>query len=85
MLKARDGDLFNIFRNFDLGSNRSVFLFNSDKLIDAAENRLTSRGDQALANAEKIDLRALIDAIPNDVLILGIRDHNLTIGIARLV
>ena len=69
LFKVGVRDLTDIFGNFDLRLDRAVLVFDGDKLINTAEDRLGARGDQPLTDAEHVDLRALAQEVLDKVFI----------------
>ena len=59
LFEVRVCDLADIFADLDLGNHIAVFVFHRRKLINAAEDRLGSCGNQPLADAKLVNLRAL--------------------------
>ena len=59
LLEVRRGDLADVLADLDLGDYIAVLILYGDELVDAAEHRLAARGDEPLAHAEQVDLRAL--------------------------
>ena len=64
----RRRDLSDVFADLDLGDDVSVFVLHSSQFVHATENRLGLGGDQALTNAEHINLGALAEDILNNIL-----------------
>ena len=69
LLEVRRGDLADVLADLDLGDYIAVLILYGDELVDAAEHRLAARGDEPLADAERIDLRVLHPHIADDVLV----------------
>ena len=79
------GDLAHVLGDLDLGEDGAVGLLNGAELVHAAEDGVALGGDEALTHTEGIHLGALADQLADDVLIQGVRDHDLTVEPARLV
>ena len=78
LFEVRVGDLFNIFADLDLGDDLTVFFFNRAKLVNAAENGGGAGGDESFANAEGIDLGALLNEVADDMLVKRVGNDDLT-------
>ena len=53
------GDLGGIFADFDFGDDAALPVLHGGELVDPAEHRLGLGGDEALPDAEGVDLSAL--------------------------
>ena len=85
LLEMRGGDLFNVLRHLDLGDDLAVFVLDRDQLVHAAEDRLGLGGDEALTDAEGVDLRALVQKVAHQVFVERVGRHDLHVRIARRV
>ena len=85
LLEMRGGDLFDVLRHLDLGDDLAVFVLNRDQLVHAAEDRLGLGGDEALADAKGVDLRALVQKVAHQILVERVGRHDLHVRIARRV
>ena len=80
LLEVRRGDLLDVLGNLDLRDDLAVFVLNGSQLIYAAEYRLGLGGDEPLADAERVDLRALYDEVAYQIFIERVGGHDLHIG-----
>ena len=81
----RRRDLADVLADLDLGDDIAVLVLHRDELIDAAEDRLALGGDEALADAEGVDLRILHPEVLNEVLVERVRNGDGALRPARLV
>lgn len=59
LFKVGVGDLADVLADLDLRDDVAVLVLDGRELVHAAEHRLAARGDEPLAHAEAVDLRAL--------------------------
>ena len=69
LLEAGVRDLADVFAELDLRDDLAVRFFDGAELIHAAEDRGALGGYQPLADAERVDLRALTDKLGNEALV----------------
>ena len=55
-LEMRIGDFRDVFTNFNLRFNRTIWLFNRNQLINPAKYRCTFSGNHSFSNPEHINL-----------------------------
>ena len=58
-LEMRIGDFRDVFANFNLRYNRTIWLFNRNQLINPAKYRCTFSGNHSFSNPEHINLCVL--------------------------
>ena len=81
----RRGDLADVLADLDLGDYIAVLILYGDELVDAAEHRLAARGDEPLAHAEAVDLRALAQQTRDQALIERVGHGDLAVGPTGIV
>ena len=84
-LKMRIGDLSGIFADLDLRDDLPVGVLLGGQFVYASEDRVALGGDEAFPDAERIDLRALRDDIPDDIFVQRVGDDDLTVGEAGFI
>ena len=85
LFEMRRGDLPHVLADLDLGDDRPVFILNGAQLVDASEHGIALGCDQAFPDPERVDLRALPDQLPDEVLVQRVGDDDLALRPARVV
>ena len=85
LFEAGVGDLGGVFGNFDFWNDGPVFLFYCYQFVHAAEYRAALAGDKPFAYTERINLRPLLQQIPDQVFIQRIGNHDLCLGQSRFI
>ena len=85
LFKTGVGDLGCVLGNFDFGNDGSVFLFHRYQFVHAAEYRAALAGDEPFAYPERINLRPLLQQIPNQVFVQGIGNYDLCLCQSRFI
>ena len=85
LFKAGVGNLGCVLGNFDFGNNGPVFLFHRYQLVHAAEYRAALAGDKPFAYPERINLRPLLQQIPDQVFIQRIGNYDLCLCQSRFI
>ena len=78
-------DLADVFADLDLRDDVAVLVLDGCELVHAAEHRLAARGDEPLAHAEAVDLRALPQQPRDQALIERVGHGDLAVGPAGVV
>ena len=76
LFEVRSRDLANVFANFDLGNDLTVFFFNRANLVNTAKYGVTLCGNKAFANAKGIYTSILTDQFANEVFIKRVRNND---------
>ena len=84
-LKAGVCDFAHVFTDLDFGDNVSVPVLHGAELVHAAEYRRALGGDEPLAHAESVDLRALAEQLGDEPLVQRVGDGDGAVRPARLV
>ena len=81
----RVGNLSRIFGDFDFRNDAAVFVFFCNELVNTAENRVTLCRNQTLTDTKRVDLRALVDQIADDIFVKRVGNNDLTFRQSRFI
>ena len=79
------GDLRHVLADLDAGANNAVLFLHCDQFIHAAEHRGGLAGDEPLAHAEYVHLRALEHQVADEVFVQGVGRGDLAVGQSGVV
>ena len=77
LFEVRVRDLAHVLADLDLGDDSPVLVLNGRQLVHAAEHGFGFGRDEPFADAEQVDLRALVEDVLDNILVERVRARDL--------